>query len=334
VNSIRHEAARLIASIPENVRDELASEPLEAIEGHWELAVTAADTLAERGAGGWCDGMSITEAGIIMYRPTGTRRQNFTLLHELAHYLVDNDDDCVNWIADRPEPAKELEQICDHMAASILVSPDKLDYVLDGKRPSAPIWQDLYDSTAASWSACAVALAQRLPCDGFIAVVNIPSSTVMFSARSRDTRPYAWAGDRIPAGHPLRHSDPPELTVGWWPYPDRDRRQYYVSTVKVREHAYAVFAENDLWEVTRFHRPDQAQEDRGYHGTVTCRNCGFSGPTRMWPCSQCGQPPCPRCGECGCDQRERIVTRSMCSNCTVSVPTTQLVGGLCPGCRD
>jgi hypothetical protein len=334
VTNVRAEAARLVESIPEPVRLELAATPAQAIEAHWELAVTAADTLAERGAGGWCDGMSITDAGIIMFRPTGNRRQNFTLLHELAHHLVDSDDDCINWIADRPESAKELEQICDQIAASILVPSDKLDSILVCKPPSAPLWQALYDTSAASWSACAVALAQRLPCDGFIAVVNLDTSTVMFSARSRATRPYAWAGDRIPAGHPLRQADPPALTVAWWPYPDRDRRQFYMSTIKARDHAYAVFAENDLWAVTRFHQPDQAREDRGYHGTVTCRNCRYSGPTRMWPCNDCGQPPCPRCKECGCDQREQAISRSMCKSCTVSVPYNQLVDGLCTGCRD
>lgn len=330
----RAEAARLVESIPGHIRRELASDPAQAIKAHWELAVTAADTLAERGAGGWCDGMSITEAGIIMFRPTGNRRQNFTLLHELAHHLVDSDDDCINWIADRPEPAKELEQVCDQIAASVIVPAEQLDFVLDGQRPSAPLWQALYESTSASWSACAVALAQRLPCDGFIAVVNLPTSKVMFAARSRDTRPYAWAGDSVPAGHPLRQADPAALTVAWWPYPDRDRRQYYMSAIKIRDHAYAVLAENDLWSVTKFHQPDQTRLDRGYQGTVTCRNCGHSGPTRMWPCNACGQPPCPRCSECGCDQRERTVSRSMCSNCTVSVPENQLVDGLCTGCRD
>lgn len=324
--------ARLVGAIPDHVRVELALDPRSAIEAHWDLTVTAAETFAQRGARGWCDGMSITEAGVILYRPTGNRRQNFTLLHELAHNLVDGDDDCIDWVADQPEPARLLEQLCDQIAAGLLLPPGSVDAVLGGARPSAPLWQRLYATTEASWSVCGIALAQRLPCDGFTVIVHQPTGEVMSASRARDTRPYAWPGDVVPAGHPLRLVDPPEVAVAWWPHPNGDRRQYYVSSVRVRDYVYAVFAENDLWEVSRFHRPDTAQSDRGYDGTVNCRNCGYSGRTRWWPHPDCGQPRCPRCGECDCDRRERQTKRENCKDCQLSFPVAQLQGGFCRDC--
>ena len=47
-------------------------------------------------------------------------------------------------------------------------------------------------------------LAQLLPCDGFVALVDTTTSSIFFSARARDTRPYVWKGDPVRAGHPLR----------------------------------------------------------------------------------------------------------------------------------
>ena len=160
-----------------------------------------------------------------------------------------------------------------------------IDTTLAGRPPSATTLGVLYDLSQGSRSACAVALAQRLPCDGFVALVDTTTSSIFFSARARDTRPYAWKGDPVPAGHPLRVAPVTEKGVTGWPYPDGEHRQFYLSALAEDDLVYAVFAENDLWNVAKLHFSDVGRPDRGYLGTINCPTCGYSGNTRWWPAS-------------------------------------------------
>ena len=237
---------RLLAAIPAEAKRDLADSPEVGIQRHFSLTIEAAPSFASRGNGGWCDGSSITDSGIILYRPTNSRRENFTLLHELAHHLIANDEACLNWLADRPESLRELEQLCDCLAAALLIPRQLIDTALAGRPPSATTLDKLYGSSQGSRSACAVALAQRLPCDGFVALVDTTTSSIFFSARARDTRPYGWKGDAVPAGHPLRVAPVAEKAVTWWPYPEGEHRQFYLSAMAEGDLIYAVFAENDL----------------------------------------------------------------------------------------
>jgi len=75
---------RLLGAIPAEAKRDLADSPEVGIQLHFSLTIEAAPSFESWGNGGWCDGSSITDAGIILYRPTSNRRENFTLLHELA----------------------------------------------------------------------------------------------------------------------------------------------------------------------------------------------------------------------------------------------------------
>src|SRR5438045_1957465 len=77
-----------------------------------------------RGDGGSCDGFSFLGGDTIYYRPTWTDRQYFTVAHELAHELVEGDDDAIDWITSQPG-ASQLERVCDAVACRLLI-PDKL----------------------------------------------------------------------------------------------------------------------------------------------------------------------------------------------------------------
>ena len=68
-----------------------------------------------------------------------------------------------------------------------------------------------------------------------------------------------------------------------WPYPDGEHRQFYLSALAEDDLVYAVFAKNDLWNVAKLHFSDVGRPDRGYHGTINCPTCGYSGNTRWWP---------------------------------------------------
>lgn len=324
-------AGQALAGVSDDVRRDLAHDLADAIRTHFGLRVQPAETFGERGDGGWCDGVSIIDSGVILYRPTPSRRENFTLMHELGHHLIDNNVECLSWIADQPDPSRVLEQVCDHIAAHLLITAADVDTALAGGPPDASAVLRLFAGTEASRSACAIAVARKLPCDGFVVLVEEGAGEVFFASRARDTRPYAWKGDQIAAGHPLRQELPPARTLAWWQYPrGAERRAYYMSTATDRGWTVAVFAENDLFGVADLHLPQQVEEDRGYDGQVTCP-CGYSGPTRWWPCKECGQSQCPKCGECACTRRAR--QRVPCQSCFVSVLPHLLEDGLCDVCR-
>lgn len=331
--SITAWAARIVGELEEDVRADLAENLAIAIELHFDLVVTPSQAFGTRGSGGWCDGVSIIDSGLILYRPTGSRRQNFTLMHELAHHLIAGNIDCVSWIADQREPGRVLEQLCDQVAADLLVGPDEVTAALDGGPPSADAVIALFEATEASRSACAIAMARKLPCDGFVVLIEAADDKVFFAARTRDTRPYAWRGDPVPAAHPLRHTPPPVHAVTWWPYPTgSERREYFMSSAVDRGWTFAVFAERNLFGIPGFHLPQAVEADRGHNGEITCP-CGYRGKTRWWPCKDCGVSQCPRCGECECDRRERRQKRVACRECFKSVLAHLLVDGLCDGCR-
>lgn len=324
-------AEKALAGVSDEVRRDIARGLADAVQSHFGLNVRPADTFAERGDGGWCDGVSIIDSGIILYRPTTSRRENFTLMHELGHHLVENNLECLSWIADQADPSRVLEQVCDQIAASLLITAADVDAALNGSPPDASSVLRLFDNTHASRSACAIAVARHLPCDGFVALIEESTLEVFFATRARATRPYAWKGDLIPNGHPLGQRPPPVRTKAWWPQPSgTEHREYYMSATTSHGWTIAVFAEDDLFGVTNLHLPQLVDEDRGYDGQVTCP-CGYSGPTRWWPCKECGQPQCPKCDECACARRDRELVP--CQNCFISVQPHLLEDGLCDACR-
>lgn len=98
-------ARRIVEAIDDEVRQGLAGALAVGIELHFGLLVAPSDAFAQRGAGGWCDGVSIIDAGMILYRPTDSRRENFTLMHELAHHLIATNEECCPGWRTKPSPS-------------------------------------------------------------------------------------------------------------------------------------------------------------------------------------------------------------------------------------
>lgn len=330
--SIHAHSRRLVEDLAPDVQADVRDDPLTAIQVHFKLTVTAAKSFGRRGAGGWCDGASVTEAGIILYRATESRRENFTLAHELAHHLLAEDDDCPSWLADQAKPRELEEQICDLVAARLLVPKELMTAALAGGPPSAATVATLYKTTAASRSACAIAVAAHIPCDGFVLLTEPGSGQVFVGARTRDTRPYAWKGDAIPPAHPLNRAQPPATAKTWWADWHGERRDFYMSASDVDGYVCALFAENDLWNVEALHVYRPFEPDRGYNGRISCP-CGYNGTTRMFPCKECGVPECPKCRECECQRRDRREARATCGGCLASVRAHLVIDGLCDNCR-
>ncbi len=329
-------ANQLLGALGEPTRDAFHSDPKRATVEQLGLTLSEATALGQsRDGGGWCDGVSFTEAGVILYAVTPwSRRENFTIAHEVGHHLVDGDenDDLWDWLADHPDRSKFIEATCDAIARRLLLPRSRVDQVLSGGPVSGASVAALYAASEASREVCAIAIAERLGCEGFVLLAKADTETVTFASRSDETRPCPWRGDRLPVGHPLS-----SLRVGdskacesWWPTRAKVQRRFYQHAVRdIDDWIYAVFAENDLWGAARLHLPEPAQQGlRRFQ--VRCP-CGFNGTTTSFPCPTCRKPPCPTCG-CDCDRRAALPTDT-CERCFRRVRSHLLVDHLCDDCR-
>ncbi len=297
------------------------------------LTVETMSGVPNRGSGGWCDGASFVDEGRIMYRPTAGRRENFTICHELAHHLLRLDDDAMDWVADKDDADEALENLCDKMAAVLLVPGDVVESVVSLHGFSADALISLYDVTSASRHCCANAFIDLMPSKGFVAITDPKTHKVWATARKGDTSPAAYPGQTIPTAHALRLLTEQKnhiRTRSWWPLGPNDRWDYYLDARRSGNWNIAVFAERDLLDVEELHfsRP----EPNRYDGDVNCP-CGFRGGSAWHPCSDCKASSCPKCKKCLCDYRAEREKRTQCMSCFQSVRSHLLEDGLCDGCR-
>jgi hypothetical protein len=112
-----------LSLLTDDVRARFAGDPFSVLRDDLELTVGAVEHLASsRDDGGACDGVSFLQDGVILYAPTpASRRENFTLAHELGHWLAEKAPDIYDWIADQDEPGRLLETVCDRIAQRLLL---------------------------------------------------------------------------------------------------------------------------------------------------------------------------------------------------------------------
>lgn len=331
MSTVRSVGSRLVNGLGHDVRKQVATDPMSAAREQFGLKIIEIGNPGIRGEGGTCDGFSFLDAGVIHYRPTWTDRQYFTIAHELAHFLVEQSDLAMDWLASQASTRRLLEDLCDAIAGRLLI-PDEVVRTI-GSTPTGQDIAKLYNSLNASRSACVVRIAERLLCDGFAALVDAREQRVFFASRSPDTRPYAWQGDQVPEAHPLRRIRPgQEMKMEtWWPFPNSERARYYLSAFREDDWVYAVFAEDDLWSVVDFHPPEDRERDRRPEFRVRC-DCGFDKTIRAYPCPTCRQPECPQCRRCNCDRRDERPS-ARCSKCGLTYARHLIEDEVCVDCR-
>jgi Zn-dependent peptidase ImmA (M78 family) len=318
--TLKLHASRLAAAIPENVRRALALDPADALTRELALDVVPVEQLRDsRGAGGWCDGVSLATDRVICYAPTPeSRRQNFTLLHELGHILINGDDEALDWLADRPDPSSDLERLCDAIAAEILLPTSTIAHVLAGRTPAPRHLRELYAASRASEEVCAIALAARLPVRGAVVLIQRRIAAVTFAASSGWPPLSIPRGLAVPARHPLRDLGTRQRWTGWTtselslafterlaaniPYPS-------ASLLRALAEAGPRRTTLILLDIPGL---DEAVDDHihwipglGHNASQDtvisiCRICGNDMASNNYPCEECGVPPCPECGRCRC----------------------------------
>lgn len=320
--TLKQHASRLAAAIPESFRQALATAPEAALSGLPGIRVTPVPQLRDvRGAGGWCDGLSFMNDGIICYAPSPrSRRQNFTLLHEFGHLCVNGDDDALDWLADRADPPTDLERLCDAIAAEILIPAPAVTRLLAGSPPEPWHLKQLYAASSASEEVCAIALAAHIPMRGAVLLIRRDTATVTFAASS-GYPPLRIPRDLpVPPRHPLRDLGTRQRWAGWTT-PDlrlacTDLPAKASNSRITREPFLRTQAEAGLRRTTailhdtagpsrsvgdQFRRAGELPPDAArVSDLVTCPACGQTSARSSYPCEDCGVPPCPACGSCCC----------------------------------
>lgn len=330
-------AAIALAGLADGTARRFIDDPIDTLRDDLSLTVRAVDHLeGSRTDGGVCDGVSYLSDGVILYRRTGNRRENFTVAHELGHWLVDQSDDIYDRLAEQDDSAKLLESICDQIARRLLLPNERITSILNTASIEARHVLDLHRSSSASVHACVVALKDSLPGLGAVLVIEPGGESVRYaSIRPHDQRGwptvYPWPGQSVPSGHPLRNIQPGETLRQrtFWRMPWGTSAEFYMDAVADARLTVAIFSAEDLWQAEKFHPTDTREYDR--RPTLETYCCGQTRTVRGWPCATCGEPYCPVCGNCPCQKRSEAEV--VCGGCFMSYLPHLLIKGRCEDCR-
>lgn len=332
-------AAIALAGLAEDVAARFADDPLATLRDDLKLTVRAVDHLDDsRTDGAPCDGISYLSDGVVLYRSTGNRRENFTLAHELGHWLVDQVEAVYDKLADLDDAAKLLEAVCDRIARLLLLPDDRLARVVPSAVVEAKHVTELYDATNASIHACVIALADRLPSLGAVVVIRQGGDKVLYaSVRPDDERGwpkvYPWPGQPLPVAHPLRNIRPGGTLRQrtFWQMPWGERADFYIDAIADSRRTIAVLSADDLWQAERFHPTTTRHFDQRPEVEVKC--CGQLHKFRGWTCDTCSEGHCPTCGNCRC--QKQVAAEVLCAGtCFMQyLPHLLDANGLCEDCR-
>ncbi len=332
-STVRQHADRIVAALPAGDRADLARDPGGALEVlGFDLNPVVTPTGA-RGAAGSCDGLSFAKGKLIIYRRTDNRRENFTLVHEFAHFTVKKDPDAIDWLADQAEPGAELERLCDQIASNILLPDSLVDRHLASEPVRAHHAIDLFDDSQASYNAICVKLAGRLSSPGAVMMLDSYEQRVLFAVLARPLGVWPAAGQSVPELHPLRRIEPHGHICkrAFWTTPWGSQAEFYLDASRLRRFTLAVLAVNDIWSVDRFHAPTRDHDivERP-EANLDCP-CGFHGIATGYPCDS-GHQFCPKCRECLCFYSTRNHVPCPNANCFIVVPAVDIVDGRCGMC--
>ncbi|KAB1909015.1 ImmA/IrrE family metallo-endopeptidase [Micromonospora sp. AMSO1212t] len=255
-----------------------------------------------------------TPAEITVVRNASHGRRIFTLLHEIAHFLQQNDELWTDGALSRQQDfGRRLEeQVCDAFAAEVLLGNDLPDRIIGASPITASLVQQLFEASQASRSACCVKVAQLLPCEGWVLLTDL-DGTVQFAAVSGNRIPprrgtYQGSGHVSQVAGRLGTSRQED---SWVAFPSGRRwRPLYADSVRDPSfrYVYTVLTEDVPPWLPSYTQRRRAPADTSWD----CHVCEAVFNVRPASCAACNEPTCPRCGMCACEQR---VHERRCERC-------------------
>ncbi|MGY0004134.1 ImmA/IrrE family metallo-endopeptidase [Micromonospora sp. I033] len=291
----------------------------------------SADIAGDCSVAGHCN-LIPTPAEITVVREASHGRRAFTLLHEIAHFLQQNDEPWTDEaLSGQPDFGRRLEeQVCDAFAAEVLLGSDLPGRVLGDSPITASSVHQLFEASQASRSACCVKVAQLLPCEGWVLLTDL-NGIVQFAAVS---------GNRVPPRRGTSqgpdHVSQVAGRIGtsrqedsWVTFPSgKQWRPLYADSVRDPSfrYVYTVLTDDVPPWLPSYTQRRRAPVDTDWD----CHVCEAVFNTRPPACARCGQPACPRCGMCACDQRAH---ERLCERCFL-VQGIAMFDGSSSVCRD
>ena len=323
-----NEAQRLLTQVDPADLLRLAADPASVVEELFDVTVTLRPPRPP-GKGCAVDGIyhPRPKPRITIANDVPRTRQRFTILHELGHHFIEHDDHLND--LDVEDADRHDEQICNEVAAAVLLPADIVEQTLPAGAFTAKDVADLYDATHASRMACCVAATRRMRTYGGV-VLGTHDGTATFTAHKPGT-PWRIARD-TPQGEDsmlCRAANRPTRQV-------RGRTRVRFASGNLSGPVFGdAFAADDGWVYMVIAATTHSPWEKGlnvglaYTGPdpqdIECGACGEV--SRVWrgPCRACGVPTCPNCNRCACHIGPATVT---CSNCFLQKPTNQFPPGL------
>ncbi len=322
-------------SLTPEARSGLSKNPKAAIQGLGVRVMAFENVWANDECG--CDGVYVWEPRpTIAYLPTpGSRRENFTLLHELGHHLYRYSDEAISALGDLDDDDFRIaeENLCDAFAGRTLIPEEAVDAVLGGRRPEARDLPNLFEVSIGSREVCAIRLAERMPCFGYVAVLDPVQHTIRFASASPQC-PYRWRrGSKLPASHSVWRASNHvngfrgEGEVIW----NGGRKNLWLDAIDDGPVVIAIFSEERYWKASGLNiLSGTSSIARPPAMSGTCKHCDAD----TWgyhACDKCGDVTCKNCGRCGCGAK--VVREMVCSRCGLLL-AARLFSGDSTVCRD
>ncbi|MDQ1547524.1 MAG: hypothetical protein QOH69_2428 [Actinomycetota bacterium] len=325
-----------VGDLAPDVRESFVLDPIRTVEECFKLSTRAVDHLGDvRGDGGACDGMSYLDHGVLLYAPSPySNRQNFTVAHEFAHWLIEHNDFLIGWVADQDKPERILESLCDAIAQVLLLPDDLIDSAISHPIRAAQV-VELQTQSSAGLPVCAIAAATRLRSPGAIVLIDrktmqVTSSSVHPDADKGWPTVIPWPGETVPSGHFLASmvEETHDTRHSSWRNKWGRSEDYFVDAVATERLICAVFSADDIWGLSALPYLVDHQYVVRPKGAFQC--CGEWREVRGYPCPRCGQGFCPLCGNCKCTKVAS--TEQKCSQCFTITPAHLLTDGRCEMC--
>ena len=328
------EARRLLEQFSPAERQRLAEDPASTVKEFFDVEVTlrpartrASDCTVE---GTYNPG---PPPSIVAASDVAQERTSFTILHELGHHLIELDVSLNDLSID--EADRRDEEICDEIAARVLMPEDVREKLVPAGRFTARNVAQLYEATRASRQACCVTAAGRLRAPGCVILAHTDGVST-YVAHDPTTQ---W---RIARGTPQgEDSLIAKAARGYTKHARGVTNVRFASgAVSGAMHGDA-FAADDGWVyaviVEDPHSPWERTPTRVITNpwpdaeVIECGRCGEVSQTRRAPCRRCGDRYCRRCGRCSCPL---VPATRLCSGCFLQKASNQFADGseVCVDC--
>lgn len=316
-------AARIIDECTTFNLAALRDDPFGTLVRSPEIAVEIEDDLVNTGCGG--GGYYRPSPATIYLHPATSRRDNFTLLHELGHHLQQSHDQWGYALIDMADQARRKieESVCDQFAAQILMpvgDPDRHDASFH----PADVMAGLFARSGASRSAVLQRVREMLPAESrwLLAVADL-DGVVITSARTYDDpqppKGFAQEGFRRVAQEAMDSAVRREFHEGI---------EYRTGAVldDMRVEAALDYEERYVFIVLR---PTTVNGSGTW--TYPAQECSnpvceatFQAKQSSGRCETCQDFKCPHCHRCGCTAPVRP---TMCPSCFQPYTPAQMASG-------